>query len=104
MVDSTRDGCVARAGLLEAPAYGLHYQRLCALKLLVRSWQISEDPARQELLDRAVEAHRGEVGGDVLLERAVGARRLDDRRDHPVGLADLLEVLAAERVGRTRDL
>src|SRR3712207_1734493 len=103
-VDSTRDSGTTGRGLLQPPAYGLHYQRLRPLKLLVRSWQISEDPAGQELLDRTVEAHRGEVGGDVLLERAVGARGLHDRRDHRVGLADLLEVLAAERVRGARDL
>src|SRR4051794_18371611 len=96
--DSTRDGGGAGASRLEAATYGLHYQRLGPLKLLVGRRQVAEDPPGQELLDRAVEAHRGEFGRDVGLERAVLAGAVDDRRDHPVGLADLVEMGGAEGV------
>src|SRR3954468_5176187 len=102
--DSTRDGRGAGARRLETATYGLNYQRLGPFKLLIGGGQVAEDPAREELLDRAVEAHRGEVGRDVRLERAVLARAVDDRRDHRVRLADLVEMRGAERVGRARDL
>src|SRR4051795_3119405 len=102
--DSTRDGGGAGASRLEAAAYGLHYQRLGPLKLFIGRRQVAEDPPGQELLDRAVEAHRGEFGRDVGLERAVLAGALDDHGDQVVGLADLAEVVAPERVRRTRDL
>src|SRR4051812_15255965 len=102
--DSTRDRGRAGRRLLESAAYGLHYQRLGPLKLLVAGRQVPEDPAGEQLLDRTVEAHRGEIGRDVLLERAVRASRFADRGDHPVRLADLVEVLAAEAVRRARDL
>src|SRR3954447_13702213 len=60
--DSTRDGGGAGSCRLQAAAYGLNYQRLGPLKLLIGGRQVTEDPAGEELLDRPVEAHRGEVG------------------------------------------
>src|SRR5205085_12635869 len=62
--DSTRDGGGVRGGGLEAAAYRLDYERFRPLELIVAGRQIAEDPAGEELLDRPVEAHRGEVGGD----------------------------------------
>src|SRR3954454_10447175 len=102
--DSTRDGGGAGASRLETAAYRFNYQRLGPLKLLVGRGQVAEDPAGEELLDRAVEAHRGEVGRDVGLERAVLAGAVDDRGDHRVRLADLVEMRGPERVRRAGDL
>src|SRR3954451_24426117 len=86
--DSTRDGGGAGSCRLEAAAYGLNYQRLGPLKLLIGRREVAEDPGREELLDRAVEAHRGEIGRDARLERAVLASAVDDRGHHRVRLAD----------------
>ena len=47
---------------------------------------------------------RGELGRDLVAEHALGLSPLDDPRDLRVGLADLGQVGAAERVRRARDL
>src|SRR3954465_251598 len=105
-----RPGSLARQGRralrlgLEAAADRLDDQALGALVVLVRLREHVEDPGREQLLDRAVEAHRAELGGDVGLERAVGARLLDDPRDEAVGLLDLGRVVTAEGIRRTSDL
>ena len=63
-----------------------------------------EDPAREQLLDRAVEGHRGEGGVDVGAEGAGLLALLDDPRDRVVGAADLPQVGLAEGVGGPGDL
>src|SRR5829696_4398466 len=77
---------------------------LGALIVAVRLLQQPEDPAGQDLLDRAVERHRGELGPHAVAERAVRLRLAHDLRDQPVRLADLGKVRAPERVRRARDL
>src|SRR4051794_10427023 len=95
---------VAGGSDLEPAADRLHDELLGPLELLLARGQDSEDPAGQKLLDGPVEAHRGELGGDVRLERAVVARLVHDLGDQVVGLADLAEVVAREGVRRARDL
>ena len=57
-----------------------------------------EDPAGEHLLDRPVEGLGGELGGDPRAELAAVLGGGDDRRDPSVGVADLLQVGATERV------
>src|SRR4051812_21787365 len=56
-------------------------EALGALVALVVGIQEAEDPPGQHLLDRAVEGHGGELGGDVAAECALGLRAGDDLRD-----------------------
>ena len=62
---------------------------LGALVVGVALVQQAEDPARQHLLDRAVERHRGELRRHRVAELAVALRLAHDVSDQPVGLADL---------------
>ena len=55
---------------LEAPADRLDDQPLGALEVLLALGQQPEDPAGEQLLDRAVEGHRGEARFDLGLEDA----------------------------------
>src|SRR5688500_28220 len=66
-------------------ADGLHDKRLGLLVLGLALGEEVEDPARQDLLDRAVEGQRGELRRDVRAELAVGLAALDDRADARIG-------------------
>src|SRR5688500_14793947 len=99
--ESSRSDAGARlepaADRVDDPALGL----LVALR---RLFEDTEDPAREHLLDRAVERHRRELRGDVVAEGAVALRQRDDPADQRVGLADRGEVAAPERVRGAGDL
>src|SRR6187399_114018 len=53
---------------LETVADRRHQQGLCLVEVAVGGRDHLEDPAGEELLDRPVEGHRGEVGVDVAAE------------------------------------
>src|SRR3954447_5455804 len=93
-----------RSGAVEPCADRLDHEILGLLVLGVALWQQVEDPAREHLLDRAVERHRCELRRDRVLERALLLRLGHDLGDQLVGLADLRQVGLAERVRRARDL
>src|SRR3954454_16506394 len=80
---------VAGGSDLEAAADRLHDELLGPLELLLRRGQDPEDPAGQKLLDRPVEAHRGELRRDVRLERAVAARLVHDLGAKVAGPSEL---------------
>src|ERR1044072_7427378 len=89
---------------LETVADRRRDKSLCLVEVGIGGGDQLEDPAREELLDRAVERHRGEVRVDVAAE---GIRLLtlgDDLGDRVVGTADLRQVGAPERVGGAGDL
>src|SRR5690349_1955489 len=94
----------ARGMRLEAAADRLDDEGLRVLELGRTGRQDLEDPAREDLLDRPVEGHRGELRGDVGAERAVALAGLDDLGDARVGLADLGEMARTEAVRGARDL
>src|SRR6185437_10926864 len=74
---------------LEAVADRSRDKTLCLLEVGVGGGDQLEDPAGEQLLDRAVEGHRGEVGIDVAAERPRGLPLGNDLRDRVVGAADL---------------
>src|SRR2546423_775436 len=100
---SARDR-VADRPRLEAVADRLDHEMLGALEVVFRPGDRLEDPAGEELLDRAVEDHRREVGVDVVTELAGTLRVGDDLRDQVVGPPDLGEMGPAEGVRRPGDL
>src|SRR3954451_2732078 len=55
---------------LETVADRRHQQGLCLVEITVGVREYLEDPAREKLLDRPVEGHRGEGGVDVAAEDA----------------------------------
>src|SRR3954453_2488738 len=93
-------GVLSRAAV-ESLADGLHDERLRLVELLGDD---AEDPAGQDLLDRPVERQRGELRRDVVTELPGPLRTGHDLGDQLVGLADLGEVRAPERVRGARDL
>src|SRR3954447_5727636 len=97
---SMKRGVLSRRAV-ESLADGLHDVGLRLLELLGDE---TEDPAREHLLDGAVEGERGELGSHVGPELPARLGAGDDVRDQLVGLADLGEMGAAEGVGRARDL
>src|SRR4029077_8882642 len=66
---------------VQSAADGLHHQPLGLLVVLLPTRQQSEDPAGQNLLDRAVERDRRELGCDLRLELVVGLRLGHDLGD-----------------------
>src|SRR3954465_4812061 len=93
-------GVLSRAGV-ETFADGLHDEGPRLIELLGHE---AEDPPGEHLLDRAVEAQRGELRRDVGAELPARLALGHDRGDERVGLADLGQVRAPERVRRARDL
>ena len=89
---------------LQAAADGLHDHLLGLLERLRGGRDRLEDPCREHLLDRTVEAKRGELGREVAAERAGVLSLADDLRDALVSPADLVQVCAPEGVGRPCDL
>src|SRR5690348_7118391 len=89
---------------LESVADGRHQEVASRVEVGLRGWDRAEDPAREQLLDGAVEGHRGEHRLDVATQSAAPLPLLDDPGDPLVGAADLLEVSLAKRVRRPRHL
>src|SRR3954452_10801396 len=85
---------------LETVADRRHQQGLCLVEIAVGGRDHLEDPARKQLLDRAVEGHRGEGGVDVAAKDAGLLAVGDDLGDRVISAADLPQVGAAEGVGR----
>src|SRR6188472_4642817 len=74
---------------LEAAADCLDQHLASAVEVAVAAGDQAEHPARQELLDRAVEPHRRELRIDVVAELAGRLGVGDDLGDQIVGAADL---------------
>src|SRR6478672_13700871 len=68
----------------EAVADRRHHKSLGLLEVCVGSRDDVEDPAREQLLDRPVEGHRGEQRRDVVAEGALPLPVLDDLGDRLV--------------------
>src|SRR5436305_3294218 len=86
---------------LEPVADRRHQQIACRVEVGLRGGDRAEDPGGEQLLDGAVEGHRGEHRGDVATQGAAPLPLFDDPGDPLVGAADLLEVGLAVRVRRT---
>src|SRR3954454_3841553 len=81
---------------VQAAADRLHDEPLGVVEIRLLLGKGVEDPAREHLLDRPVERHRGELRRHVVAELARYLGLVDDRGDQAVGLADLGQVGLAE--------
>src|ERR1700710_2663902 len=83
---------------LEAVTDRRHHKFLGLVEVCVGGGDEVEDPAREQLLDRPVEGHRGEHRRHVVAEGAGGLAVLDDLGDRLVGAADLRQVGTPEGI------
>src|SRR5579875_898703 len=90
---SLRSGAALRAPLPAKPVED-QFDRslLCAIEVLLAGGQQAEYPPRQDLLDDAVEGHRGKAHIGLRAHFASADRLGEDLADQRVGLADLIEV------------
>src|SRR5688500_15144324 len=90
--------------LLEAGAHRGYDPRPAPIEVRIGRREELKRPAREKLLDRPVEPHRGDLRIHVAAEAALLLAVGDDLRDALVGAADLREVSPPEGVRRPRDL